>query len=174
MYSNGENRNQISAESARNKVDEGQIQEEEDRETQPFWEGLASEDEILQSRAERLARDRKRRRQMERRMRKRVEMRRQKKKGSRNRVSPSEAITKRGEDGISQTDNSSQKQDAKKSCWREAEELWSVGKQLGLVDKNNADEVIRRLKEMEERDRAALATQKMAASANKGETVNGS
>ncbi|GKU89286.1 hypothetical protein SLEP1_g3443 [Rubroshorea leprosula] len=168
MASIGENLNQISEENARNRVDARKIQEEEDRETQPFWERLASEDEILQSRAERLARDRKRKRQMERRMRKRIEIRRQKKKESRNRVSPSEAITKRGDACNSQIDNSTQKQGAKKSCWREAEELWSVGKQLGLVDKNNADEVIQRLKEMEERDRAALATQKMAVKKRRG------
>ncbi|GKV51184.1 hypothetical protein SLEP1_g57855 [Rubroshorea leprosula] len=139
MANNGENPNQISEESVRSR-----------------------------SRAERLARDRKRRRQMERRMRKRSEIRRQKKKESRNRVSPSEALTKRGEACNSQTINSIQKQDSKKSCWREAEELWSVGKQLGLVDKNNVDEVIQRLKEMEERDRAAFATQKMVTKKRRG------
>ncbi|GLT49212.1 hypothetical protein SLA2020_227870 [Shorea laevis] len=171
MPSNGENLNQNTEESVTNRVDARQVQEEEDRETQPFWEGLSSEDEILQSRAERLAKDRKRRRQMERRMRKRIKIRRQKKKESRNRASLSEDLTKRGEASNSQSDNSTQKHDGKNSCWREAEELWSVGKQLGLVDKNNADEVIQRLKEMEERDRAVLAIQKTAATANRGETV---
>ncbi|GLT38735.1 hypothetical protein SLA2020_129620 [Shorea laevis] len=97
MSNNGVCLNRKSEEKGRNKVEASQVQEEEDQKTQPFLEGLASEDEILQSRVERLARERKRRRQMERKMKKRLEIRRQKKKENRNRVSIGGALTKKGE-----------------------------------------------------------------------------
>ncbi|GKV05101.1 hypothetical protein SLEP1_g17145 [Rubroshorea leprosula] len=138
-------------------------QEEEDRQTQPFWEGLASEDEILQSRAERLARDKKRKKQMERRMRKWIEVRWQKRKESKKQILSKDADNRRGDAPIVQTEPPTQRPELKNSCWREVEEIWSLGKQLGLVDKKNAEEIILRLKEMEERDRAALATQKATA-----------
>ncbi|GLT40954.1 hypothetical protein SLA2020_150490 [Shorea laevis] len=79
VFSKGESSNRNLEEGERNKVENRQNQEEKDRSTQPFWEGLASEDEILQSRLERLARDRNRKRQMERRMRQRMGIKRQKK-----------------------------------------------------------------------------------------------
>ncbi|GKU94307.1 hypothetical protein SLEP1_g7822 [Rubroshorea leprosula] len=53
MSSNGVCPNRKLEERERNRVEASQVHEEEDKKTQPFWEGLASEDEILQSRAER-------------------------------------------------------------------------------------------------------------------------
>ncbi|GLT55900.1 hypothetical protein SLA2020_289840 [Shorea laevis] len=56
---------------------------EEEQSTQPFWEGLDSDDEILKSRAERVVRDRKRKRTMERRMKALARARRNRRKRDR-------------------------------------------------------------------------------------------
>ncbi|GKV20736.1 hypothetical protein SLEP1_g30818 [Rubroshorea leprosula] len=112
-------------------------QEEEDRQTQPFWEGLASEDKILQSRAERLAREKKRKKQMERRMRKRIEVKWQKKKEGKKHILSKEAENRRGDAPTVQTEQPTQRLELKNSCWREAEELWGLGdskKRRGLRD----------------------------------------
>ncbi|GLT95041.1 hypothetical protein SLE2022_127460 [Rubroshorea leprosula] len=98
-------------------------------------------------------------------MRKRIEVRWHKKKEGKKQILRREAEMKRGAIPTDQSEQPAQRTELKNSCWREAEELWSMGKQLGLVDKNNAEEIIQRLEEMEKRDRAALATQKATAAA---------
>ncbi|GKV19323.1 hypothetical protein SLEP1_g29603 [Rubroshorea leprosula] len=120
--------------------------------TQPFWEGLASEDEILQLRAERLAQKGKKKRKQV------------KRKKSRTDGLDMQRIR---EVSLVPTVETSKK----RSCLEEAEELWVIGQQLGLIDESNSEEIIRRLEEMERRDRAALAKQKMTGAIAEGDPI---
>ncbi|GLT29133.1 hypothetical protein SLA2020_040190 [Shorea laevis] len=44
----------------------------------------------------------------------------------------------------------------------EVVELWRIGKQLGLADKNNTEEIIKGLGHMEKRDKITVAKQRLA------------
>ncbi|GKV01676.1 hypothetical protein SLEP1_g14215 [Rubroshorea leprosula] len=148
--------------------DSRQEQIEEERSTQPFWEGLASDNEILQSRVERFARERKRKKQMERQMKIIAKAKRCRRKKGRNQTTPLQEISTGRVTYNLQQKRANSEMDPGTNCWREAEELWSVGKQLGLVSSINAEDIIERLVKMEKRDRAELANQKLAEAAKKG------
>ncbi|GLT41360.1 hypothetical protein SLA2020_154310 [Shorea laevis] len=139
---------------------------EEERRTQPFWEGLASDNEILQSKLERLARQRK----MER---KKIKLRRSTTRrkvkqnlksdlqGRKGRHTNTEELQMKGA-------TSRAKQGSQHNREEEATELWRIGKQLGLVDKNNAKEIIKRLSDMEKRDKIAVAKKQLEEAEKKG------
>ncbi|GLT76961.1 hypothetical protein SLA2020_485920 [Shorea laevis] len=131
------------------------VEMEEEKSTQPFWEGLASEDEILQARAERLARDRARKGKWV----KQMKGRRKRK----NRASTDEGNLKSihqmaGIEGECSYSNC--KNESNRNWKQEATEFWEIGLRLGLIYKGNLDDLIRRVGEMEKRDRIALVKQK--------------
>ncbi|GLT83473.1 hypothetical protein SLE2022_017610 [Rubroshorea leprosula] len=133
---------------------------EEERRTKPFWERLASDNEILQSRVERIVR----RRKMERKKaklkrltsRRKAQMKLEPEIQQRKRRHTIEAKfqTKEGVIRANQGPEHSSKE--------EAAELWKIEKQLGLVDKNNTKEIIKRLGDMEKRDKITTAKQRLA------------
>ncbi|GKV53518.1 hypothetical protein SLEP1_g60039, partial [Rubroshorea leprosula] len=133
-------------------------QEEETHSTQPFWEGLASEDEILQSRTERLAR----------------KLRKKGKKIKRKTIIVAKELQCKQriqKKPTSQRENEQSKQDLvnkatvdmrkKRSERQVAEEMRAIRQRLGLVEENDTEETIRRLMEMERRDRINIAQQEL-------------
>ncbi|GLU24393.1 hypothetical protein SLE2022_403320 [Rubroshorea leprosula] len=82
-FSSSQLMNQKTREHMETSTETGRDLVEEERITQSFWEGLASDNEILRSRAERLARDMKRKRMMEMRMKALVKARRNRRKKGR-------------------------------------------------------------------------------------------
>ncbi|GKV33735.1 hypothetical protein SLEP1_g42199 [Rubroshorea leprosula] len=131
---------------------------EEDQTTQPFWEGLASKDEILQSRVVRITRKRVKKGRKVRKNKIRIT------KGQNNRrgtcVDTSFPRTDMQLENVE--DLKSALDVGRKYNWRaKAEELWVIGQQLGLVNERNSEEIIRTLGEMEKRDRAVVVKRKM-------------
>ncbi|GLU07011.1 hypothetical protein SLE2022_239910 [Rubroshorea leprosula] len=51
---------------------------------------------------------------------------------------------------------------------KEAEEIWRIGKQLGLAKKSNEGEIMEKLRDMERRDRVALAKHRVTKTEKKG------
>ncbi|GKV01045.1 hypothetical protein SLEP1_g13643 [Rubroshorea leprosula] len=126
---------------------------EEEKSTQPFWEGLASDDEILQARAECLARDRARKGKWVKQMKGRRKRKNRASIGEDNLKSIHQMAGIEGECSSSNCKNESSKK------WKqEAAEFWEIGLRLGLIYKGNVEDLIRRVGEMEKRDRIALET----------------
>ncbi|GLT30041.1 hypothetical protein SLA2020_048650 [Shorea laevis] len=76
---------------------------------------------------------------IERRMKALAKARRNKKKKGRTQIIHGSSATETNSSKLEETET---EMGTKSSWWREAEELWIMGKQLGLVDNNNAEEVI--------------------------------
>ncbi|GLT39738.1 hypothetical protein SLA2020_139140 [Shorea laevis] len=113
----------------------GSISEEDSEKTRPFWEGLASDKEILQGRVERLARARSQNR---------------KKKNSKSKGRMKTKVMKNaGKLQQVLPNNSIFEGERKRNCAGEAAELWAIEKPIGLIDNNNAEEIVKRLEEME-------------------------
>ncbi|GKV34378.1 hypothetical protein SLEP1_g42755 [Rubroshorea leprosula] len=122
-------------------------------------EGLASDDELLQARVERIA-----------------QVWRKKGKHAKKKMVPKAKQTRtrkgftlgmRSIGGIEEHNQPSSLGSTlakkKKQDWSEAaKELWMSGKRLGLVDVGNAEQITKHLGDVEKRDRIALAKQKMA------------
>ncbi|GKV43321.1 hypothetical protein SLEP1_g50625 [Rubroshorea leprosula] len=148
---------------------------EKERRTQPFWEGLASDNEILQSKVERLAKQRK----MEKKKlklrkvttRRKIQLKQKSDLKGRNKKCTSEVepqkftieVESRSRGGANRANTG-----ADLNLKDEAEELWNIGKQLGLVEKNNSAEIIKKLSEMEKQDKTTLAKQRLANAEKKG------
>ncbi|GKV05161.1 hypothetical protein SLEP1_g17203 [Rubroshorea leprosula] len=153
---------------------------EEERRTQPFWEGLASDNEILQSKVERLAKQRK----MEKKKlklrkvttRRKTQLKQKSYLKGRNKKCTSEVepqkftieVESRSRGGANRANTG-----ADLNLNDDAEELWNIGKQLGLVEKNNSAEIIKKLSEMEKQDKTALAKQRLAKAEKKGGSAGG-
>ncbi|GKV08324.1 hypothetical protein SLEP1_g19971 [Rubroshorea leprosula] len=130
-----------------------------ERSTQPFWEGLESDDELLQARVERIAQVRRKKgKHAKKKMVPKAKQTRSRKGFTLGMRSISGIEEHNQPSGLGLTSTRNRKQD-----WSEvAKELWTYGKRLGLVDARNAKQIIKHLGDMEKRHRIALAKQKMA------------
>ncbi|GLT65783.1 hypothetical protein SLA2020_381940 [Shorea laevis] len=139
---------------------------EEERRTKPFWEGLASDNEILQSIKERIARQRKmgkkkvKQRRVTTRRKAQLKLEPEQQQRKRRHIAEGEFQM---EKGVTKAN-----QGPKNSSSEEATELWRIGKQLGLADKNNSEEIIKRLCEMEKRDKIEVAKQRVSEAEKQG------
>ncbi|GLT46736.1 hypothetical protein SLA2020_204710 [Shorea laevis] len=101
-----------------------QVLVEQERSTQPFWEGLASNNEILQARAERFAWQKRRKAKAARIGKTAGAKRKASRKEGKSSVKLGEVGNLEGEIFLSQVDKG-----VRARNWRaEAEELWEVGK----------------------------------------------
>ncbi|GLT84213.1 hypothetical protein SLE2022_024580 [Rubroshorea leprosula] len=139
---------------------------EEERRTQPFWEGLASDDEILQSRVERFAQQRKREKKKVRvrklAARKKAQLKIHSDLKGKNKKSINEEESQAG--GCPTKAN----RKVEHNWGKEAEEIWRIRKQLGLAEKSNEGEIMEKLCDMERRDIIALAKQRVTEAEKKG------
>ncbi|GLT29949.1 hypothetical protein SLA2020_047780 [Shorea laevis] len=145
----------------------GDSSEDSRNEVGEFWAGLASEAELYQLRMEE---------NRQRKVRKSRGDRNKKAKGKKKQIVAGHMRsdperTKEGGDQVENRAEISQKGNSNsesgtnncnmrfslRSWEEEASELWAVGKKLGLVRRGNEEEIIKRLGEMEKRDRTALA-----------------
>ncbi|GLU22791.1 hypothetical protein SLE2022_388390 [Rubroshorea leprosula] len=139
---------------------------EEERRTQPFWEGLASDDEILQSRVERIAHQRKMEKKKVRVRKLAARKKAQLKINSDLKERKKKSIN--GEESQAGGCPTGANRKAEHNRGKEAEEIWRIGKQLGLAEKSNEGEIMEKLCDMERRDRIALAKQRVTKAEKKG------
>ncbi|GKV41394.1 hypothetical protein SLEP1_g48936 [Rubroshorea leprosula] len=132
-----------------------------------FWEGLASEEELAQLRKKgkqqrKLRKSKGDQKKKEERKKKQVaaggmEVSIEKSKERDDQTENTTEVSQKGI-SISVSDiNNCNRRFMLRSWEEEASELWAVGKKLGLVRRGNKEEIIKRLGEMEKRDRLALA-----------------
>ncbi|GLT45723.1 hypothetical protein SLA2020_195340 [Shorea laevis] len=150
---------------------------ESEEEPLSFWEGLASEDELNQMK---LLEDQRRRSTKRKKSKKHIKEKQVKSLSLRcrrlepNRRAEIEVMSEflPGDNSISQGGfENCNKKFLERSWEEEAKELWRVGKLLGLVRRGSEEEIIKRLGEMEKRDRLALVSKKTEGKGEQGEFI---